>query len=257
MAELDALGGPGSAFVKADLSLMAASDAVVREYLAASGGRLDLLVLSPGIATFQGFTPTPEGVDVKMALHYYSRAAAALAVSGCFVCFAVLLTAAAEAAPALEAAGGACLFVLSGNFHSAHVPEDGRSWGLTAETYSLRAAADAAGFYTDAAMATLARGHPRVRWVHANPGFVASSWGTELPAPVRLLARFGQLFATSPAACAERLASALLAPPRGAFASDSSGNEVPPAAGMTEERRAAIWAHTTATLQAAGVKSAL
>jgi NAD(P)-dependent dehydrogenase (short-subunit alcohol dehydrogenase family) len=81
VAELDALSSPGrNGFVRADLSQMATSEAVVREYLAASGGKLDLLVLSPGIATFQGYTSTPEGLDVKMALHYYSRVAAALAV---------------------------------------------------------------------------------------------------------------------------------------------------------------------------------
>jgi hypothetical protein len=141
--------------------------------------------------------------------------------------------------------------VLSGNMHSADVPPDGAAWGLTPESYTLKRAADAAGFYTDAAIATLATQFPAVRWVHANPGFVASSWGTDLPAPVRLLARFGQLFATSPATCAEHLGRALLASERGAAISDSSGNTVAPTAGMTEERRAAIWAHTLATLEAA------
>ncbi len=82
VAELDEVGSPGAnRFVPADLSLVSASDAVVRSYLAESGGLLDVLVLSPGIATVQGFTPTAEGIDSKMALHYYARVAAALAVS--------------------------------------------------------------------------------------------------------------------------------------------------------------------------------
>jgi NAD(P)-dependent dehydrogenase (short-subunit alcohol dehydrogenase family) len=76
---------------------MANSAQVVRDYLAASGGQLDYLVLSAGIATFQGFTPTTEGLDVKLALHVYARLAAAL-----------------EAAPALRRSGGGAISILSG-----------------------------------------------------------------------------------------------------------------------------------------------
>jgi hypothetical protein len=90
--------------VKADLSLIRTASQVVKDYLRSSGNHLDLLVLSLGIATIQGFTPTAEGVDVKLALHLYSRVAAAL-----------------EASSALEASGGSCLFVLSAGVHS--VPE--------------------------------------------------------------------------------------------------------------------------------------
>lgn len=35
--------------------------------------KLDILVLTQGIATTQGRTETEEGIDMKMALHYYSR----------------------------------------------------------------------------------------------------------------------------------------------------------------------------------------
>lgn len=37
--------------------------------------RLDILVLTQGIATIQGRTETVEGLDVKLSLHYYSRMA--------------------------------------------------------------------------------------------------------------------------------------------------------------------------------------
>ena len=36
---------------------------------------LDYLVLTQGIASLDGFTPTSEGIDRKLALHYYSRIA--------------------------------------------------------------------------------------------------------------------------------------------------------------------------------------
>jgi hypothetical protein len=35
--------------------------------------KLDYLVLSQGMATIQGFTPTTDGFDQKLSLHYYSR----------------------------------------------------------------------------------------------------------------------------------------------------------------------------------------
>ena len=34
-----------------------------------------MLVLTQGMATIQGFTPTPEGLDQKLTLHYFSRIA--------------------------------------------------------------------------------------------------------------------------------------------------------------------------------------
>jgi hypothetical protein len=55
--------------------------------------------------------------------------------------------------------------------------------GLDASSYSLKQAADAAGFYTDCALASLALANPEVRWVHAAPGFVASNWGGDFVAP--------------------------------------------------------------------------
>lgn len=59
LAQLDEIGGEGKAqFMKADLSLVRNARAVVRDYLATSGGQLDVLVLTAGIATMQGFTPT-------------------------------------------------------------------------------------------------------------------------------------------------------------------------------------------------------
>lgn len=32
---------------------------------------VDVLLLSPGMATVQGFTPTPDGNDQKLTLHYW------------------------------------------------------------------------------------------------------------------------------------------------------------------------------------------
>eukprot|EP01051_Picozoa_sp_SAG22_P006604 SAG22_NODE_437_length_10501_cov_3.019804_9_plen_262_part_00 len=122
-------------------------------------GKLDFLVLSQGMATTQGFTPTPDGLDQKLTLHYFSRVQ--------------LLTA---LLPMLEAApsGARVLSVLSGGVHAA--PATFRDDPELKQNYGLKAAADTAGFYNDIALDTLAREHPTVGFVHAAPGFVSTSW---------------------------------------------------------------------------------
>lgn len=51
---------------------------IEQESSSESGQSIDYLVLSQGMATIQGFTPTDEGLDQKLQLHVYSRAAFAL-----------------------------------------------------------------------------------------------------------------------------------------------------------------------------------
>jgi hypothetical protein len=163
-----------------------------------------------------------------MALHVYSRLAGAL-----------------EAKEALRKSGGACLFVLSAGVHSRPVELN----GLTEATFTLKQAADAAGFYTDAITMSLAKDAPEVRFVHAAPGFVSTSWGTEMPAPIRWLVRGAQLFAKSPEVCAEKMVKTLLDPQRGFALSDENGKSIPPMPEMTEEIRASVYKHCKDTVE--------
>ncbi len=62
------------------------------------------MVLSQGIATIQGYTPTAEGLDEKLAIHYYARVAFIQALL-----------------PALAGSSDArVITVLSGGVHSAY-----------------------------------------------------------------------------------------------------------------------------------------
>ncbi len=246
LAELDQVAGQDKhGFVRADLSLMSSAKSVVREYLATTGDKMDFLILTAGIgkkergvriselnvsfalATMQGYTPTAENVDLKMSLHCYSRLAAAL-----------------EARDALEKSGGACLFVLSAGIHS--VPAS--LTGLDAANFSLKQAADAAGFYTDCIVASLAETTKNVRWVHAAPGFVASSWGTELNPVLRLVVRGMQVFGRSPSVCADKMMKALIAPERGCILADQEGQTIKPMPEMTEEIRRKVFDHCMETV---------
>lgn len=60
-------------FIQCDLSLMKNVVAVANEAKSKIEGPLNYLVLSQGISHAKGFTPTSEGIDIKLALHFYSR----------------------------------------------------------------------------------------------------------------------------------------------------------------------------------------
>ena len=129
----------------------------------AAQGPLDYLILTPGIATTQGFTPTRHDLDQKMTVHYYAR---------------VLLAQTLAPSMAAGSSDPRILLVLSAGVHGAygHWEDDP---GLSRH-YTLKNAADAAGFYTDIALDQLAGQTPGVVFAHAAPGFVSTSWGTEL-----------------------------------------------------------------------------
>lgn len=127
---------------------------------------VDAVVMTQGMATIQDFTPTEEGNDEKLTLHFWSRAA--------FSCMLL---------PALHKStmpkGPVVVSILSGNVHSPYTnyKEDPE----LKKNYSIKNAADVAGFYNDLFFDALAKKSPSINFFHASPGFVNSNWGTEMP----------------------------------------------------------------------------
>ena len=245
LAAMRAAGPPGASATHAGVACDAFRLAAVREAAAAvsaslGGAPLDVLFLSQGMATVQGFTPTADGLDQKLALHVYSR---------------VLL--ARELLPALRRAPTpAVVSVLSAGVHSpyAHWKDDPD----VRAHYSLSNAADAAGLFNDVALDALSRqnGNEQVLFIHAAPGVVATNWGSEMPlyirAPLRALQAVAPL--RSPADCAE----AMLAPVFDAAAGGGGGRggfrligpDAQPAAktAVHDEAREALWPHLNAVI---------
>src|SRR5690348_7975838 len=60
--------GSNSKFIRADVSLMSEIRNVTKKINA-----VDMLILTQGILTMAGRTPTRENIDNKLALHYYGR----------------------------------------------------------------------------------------------------------------------------------------------------------------------------------------
>lgn len=136
------------------------------------GGGIDALVMTQGMATIQSFTPTSEGNDEKLTLHYWSRAAFA----------SCLLPALRTPSVAQGMPGGpVVLTVLSGGVHSPY--KEYKEHPELRDNYSIRNAADCAGYYSDLFFDKMARmpANASVNFVHAAPGVVASNWGTEMP----------------------------------------------------------------------------
>mmetsp|Transcript_19093 Transcript_19093/g.27188 ORF Transcript_19093/g.27188 Transcript_19093/m.27188 type:complete len:312 (-) Transcript_19093:1935-2870(-) len=166
--------------------------------IARDHSQIDALVMTQGMATIQGFTPTSEGNDEKLTLHYWSRAA-----------FTALLL------PSLRTSsmpgGSVCMSVLSGGVHSPYTKykEDPE----IRKKYSIKNAADGAGFYTDLFLDKLSRqpSNQGINFIHSCPGFVASNWGTEMPfylkGPVRFMQKIG---GKSPSKCASFMVQPIL-----------------------------------------------
>lgn len=254
LAEMKRVGHPQAthAFLQYDVSLLAEVKKSCAEFISTHTS-LDYLVLSQGISTFQGRTPTVEGIDEKLALHYYSRVAFVKLLQP-------LLESTARMTPAADVR---VLFVLSGGIHSPyhHVVSD----PALEVNYSLKNAADAAGYYTDLAVDQLSSEvNSPVKFIHMAPGFIATAWGSGLPAPVRYLTRCMQfLFARSQEDCGEFVLRGLLGP----FPNDRStkggfvilnqyAQETTLTNQHTPEAKAAVWKHTVDVLKANGIGNA-
>ncbi|PKS12598.1 hypothetical protein jhhlp_000806 [Lomentospora prolificans] len=154
---------------------------------------LDLLVMSQGIMTMAGRTETPEGIDRKMALHYYGKQ----------LLIRELLPAMKEDARVIIVFDG-----LTGN-------PDKLIWddlGLKTH-FSLGNAANHCMVMNDAMIQLYAAqqeregdGSSRRLFVHAWPGGVNSGLWRELPWYVRPVGRVvGSLVGVSPDVCANYL----------------------------------------------------
>ena len=125
------------------------------------------------MATLQGFTPSKEeGLDQKLTLHVWSRAT-----------FATRLLQSLKISKDPR-----IITVLSAGVHSSYKHYE-TDFELSRGNYSIKNAADAAGFYNDVLVDKLAEENEEVTVMHACPGFVATNWGTEMPSVLRWMIR--------------------------------------------------------------------
>jgi NAD(P)-dependent dehydrogenase (short-subunit alcohol dehydrogenase family) len=143
----------------------------------------DLLVMTQGMATTQGYTPTVNGIDQKLQLHYFSRIYLANLLAPTMM--RKMMTKSDEGGGV--GGGGKILTVLSAGVHSKYQNYDSDFELKT--SYSIANAANAAGFYSDAGFEALARQYPSITVAHAAPGMVNTNWGSEFPWYLRAVVR--------------------------------------------------------------------
>ncbi|KAG6572499.1 putative oxidoreductase C19A8.06 [Phytophthora cinnamomi] len=192
--------------------------------------QFDWIVMSPGIMTLNGRTETAEGLDVKMATHYYGR----------FMLVHDLLE-------GLNRPGVRVLNIL-GAGHGGEV--DVSDLDLK-RTYSGKRCADVTTQYSDLMAQAFSEHAPKASFMHASPGFVNTGLPKQLPGYLRMpYAALSTLFARSPETCGKYMVSALL---NDDYASgwkllDQDAKEVASTKFHTEELKIAVWEHTTQTI---------
>jgi NAD(P)-dependent dehydrogenase (short-subunit alcohol dehydrogenase family) len=177
--EADKTESPLHQFLPIDAFDLTSVKSVADQAVAGGSTKLDVVVMTQSMASIQGYTPTKDGIDQKMQLHYFSR-----------VYLALLLAPHMNVAPSTGDSPSSCpriMSVLSAGVHAKykHAMDDFELKSI----YSVKNAADAAGFYNDAALEHLSVDHPTLAFCHAAPGFVNTNWGTELPWAAKLLLR--------------------------------------------------------------------
>ncbi|CAF4733541.1 unnamed protein product [Rotaria sp. Silwood1] len=219
--------GSNPKFLRADVSLMSEIRAVTKKINA-----VDMLVLTQGILTMTGRTPTIENIDNKLALHYYGR---------------ILFV--QELLPLLRSSpnGGKVLFVLdSVNGNPSKI-----NWNDMAleNTYSLSSAANHALSFTDHAIQYFASQpeNTNVTFTHAYPGVVRTNLSDNLPFWARLPLKCSLAIGLgiTPEDCAELMVHGMLGTDKGCRYVDNKGRTVIKKIPLQEDMVAKVWEHTS------------
>lgn len=245
-------------FVACDCFSLADVRRVVESILVPTSSRppgtpaVDLLALTQGRASIEGFTPTSEGLDKKMAVHVWSRAAFALAL-------APTLALSAALAKPNGPPRGRTLTVLSAGVHGRWDAWTRPGYMELRRGFSVSAAANAAGVYNDALVHGLSLAHPSSLYAHAAPGIVSTRWGSDFPAPLRIVTRILMpLFAKHQDHAADFLLAGWLteghsgAPPSGVRLLDQHGRASPDWAPGHDARWETLWGRMLAVVGRGG-----
>eukprot|EP01118_Nematostelium_gracile_P007313 TRINITY_DN2372_c0_g1_i3.p1 TRINITY_DN2372_c0_g1~~TRINITY_DN2372_c0_g1_i3.p1 ORF type:complete len:261 (-),score=72.22 TRINITY_DN2372_c0_g1_i3:49-831(-) len=173
-------------FVRCDVSSMKK----IREFaveVSKKVEKVNYLVVSSGCPSFEGRNETEEGIDMKLATHFYGR----------FLAIYKLLPLLNKAAENNEDTRVMTIFEAGGSksFH----PEDLE----LKHCYSLSAAADAGTLYNDLMVDKFSSMNPNIGFMHIFPGIVKTDAIQKFPWYARALAHMYTPFATSSDDCAD------------------------------------------------------
>ncbi|KAL1731651.1 hypothetical protein EV714DRAFT_208255 [Schizophyllum commune] len=222
-----------SSFVPCDVTLMRNVHAAAKN-IALQLPTINYLVISAGFFSLNGRTETEEGIDRKLAAHYYAR-----------------WTFINDLLPQVKAAQekGEEAKVMS-VFSAGHGgPIDVDDLGLK-RTYSLKNAAEQGTTYNDLALEEFASRNPTISFSHIYPGgvrtgIIKNSNSYLIKAVSYALYPLAYLASVPEEVCADYMAYALLHAKPGFSRFDNHGDDI----GRknydgTEEQRKKLWEHT-------------
>ncbi|KAG8946189.1 hypothetical protein FRC04_012044 [Tulasnella sp. 424] len=209
-------------FVQCDATLMKnvvkAAEEVKHKIGEADGKtKLNYLVLSQGIGSLTPLDPTSEGIDKKLALHFYSRWKVRSLLTLLAARLEILTNALQfvdELLPLLEKASsdGEEARVMSILAPGTSGALDTSDLGLK-KNYSITRAARHGTGYNDNFVAEYAARHSNISFIHIMPGWVDTPLSKGLPWYLRGLAySLSPFFARSISDCGEYMTSTLLNP---------------------------------------------
>ncbi|TRM70623.1 hypothetical protein BD626DRAFT_391323 [Schizophyllum amplum] len=224
-----------STFVPCDVSLMRNVHVAARDILALPGvDRINYLAITTGFFTLRGRDETEEGIDRKLAAHYYAR----------WTFVNDLMPALKKAVERKEEAQ--VMTVLAAGTGG---PVDDTDLGLN-KTFSLKNAALQGVTYNDFMMQDFAARHPGIAFIHSYPGTVRSSIVKNSDSYLIKGAAYAfwpllRLTTVSEEECGAYMTYALLHTKPGFARVNNHGDDI----GLTryfgtEEQRKKLWAHT-------------
>jgi len=228
-------------FIQCDVSLMRNVQSAVQQ-LTSSLSKINYLILSTGFLDISDRKETKEGLELRLAVIYYSRWLFTRELIG-------LIEKAKESGE-----GGTVMSIGAPGFGGEIDPND---WELK-KNYSSMKGMGASSTYNDLMVEAFADRHPNIPFIHAHPGYVRTPIFHNSPSYLVKLTGFviftiGRLFTISSEECAEWMWSivATVNDGRGSYRMDPHGKDM----GKTtkyfgdEEKRKGLWEHTEATIE--------
>ncbi|TRM70625.1 hypothetical protein BD626DRAFT_449240 [Schizophyllum amplum] len=235
IASLPAPANTQSTFVSCDVSLMRNVHTAARDILALPGvDKINYLVLTTGYLTLRGRDETEEGIDRKLAAHYYAR----------WTFVNDLMPALQKAVERNEGAG-----VMSFVSATTGRPIDDTDLGLK-KTYSVINVTLQSVTYNDFMLHDFAARHPGIAFIQCYPGGVRTSIVQNTDSYlIKTLAHVFypllRLITVSEEECGAYMTYALLHTKPGFTRVDGHGDDIgSPEYLGTEEQRKKLWAHT-------------
>ncbi|PCH43600.1 NAD(P)-binding protein [Wolfiporia cocos MD-104 SS10] len=209
-------------FAQCDATLMSNIDTTTSALISRLP-KVNYLVLSSGFLSMSGRDDTSEGIDKRMALHYYGR----------WKFIHDLLPLLQKASDAGE---DAKVMTVLGAGNGGKIDLDDLA---LRKNYSAARAGSASPTYSDLMTEVFAEKEPGISFVHAYPGVVRT------PLLNCVIKTLVYPISVSPEQCAEHMLYALLAGSAGASRRDNKGDDIGKKNYWgTEEARKRLWDHT-------------